>query len=497
MKTIKQSILLIFLTLGVSFSSFSAVITVPSMGNQFKASCGVSDGATFDPMKLSCKSVYYRGCHVHVLKIYPQLPIYKYQLKECGRLYTYKLFSKPAVCAPPSYINESTGICEEPPVCTENEKLNPDTLECEEVPFCERDSTNEALFAAEQRCAAEKGVFSFQCDNGDQLGIPQGLTTNCAQPNACVMGLPNWPACLGDLDPTEPPAPPDSSFDSGSPDSITPNNPSFDKTEPDSVAPTDSTDKAVLTAVQNLNRDSNQGFTALNTDLNQGFNDVNNQLNKLNQTNNAVGQQVADQMNQDYQLHLAEKQLSLQQTGAINNAASNIGNLISNQTGTLDGSISGLGSKLDEINENLSKLDNCDPETDPYSCEGKHGLDGAITSDIMVQVADVGGAGLDSVEGEVIAAVKGYVNDSGTKGIESHIDSAIGLAMSALPNVSDCTPFKMPTPLGEVVFDCEFSVRFKVVASFLMYIYTAWTLIDILLTGVTPVSGTVPYMSRR
>ncbi len=502
--TIKQSILLLLLSLGVSFSVSADVYRLTrSTGGNFAPCLSVGDVVSFSAVNSSCK-----GTDLTNMNGYTFESIYyfnswtakvKYRYKKTGDVYTVSAFSiSAATCESPNQISTTTGKCEAPPTCGVDEVLNPDTYECEPIPFCDRDSTNEQLFQAEQSCAAQGGIFSFQCSNGGVFEGPEGLQTKCTQPNECVMGYPNWPDCLGDLDPTDPLPDPDSNFDSGTSDPITPDTPSFDKTEPDAVTPTDTTDTAVLEAVQNLNRDTNQGFTALNADMNQGFNDVNNQLNRLNQTNNAIGQSIVDQMNQDYRAHLAQKGLLLQQTGAINNGASSIVKSIGEQTGTLNDSLTGIGEKLDELNLNIKDSAPCDPNEDPLSCEGEHGLGEPTVGTINTQINHAVEGMFEESEAGMIGAVQGYVDDAGVSSIQTHIDGAIGLAMGALPNISDCTSFSMPTPFGDSIdFGCEFSVKFKAVASFLMYIYTAWTLIDILLTGVTPAAGTVPYMSRR
>lgn len=495
--TIKQSILLLLLSLGVSFSVFSAsddLYTVTFQKNGSIKSC-LAVGSTYSDSHIRSMRCDY-GASWEVYSCSPSYNrIYCYNTYNYDKFHAYDVVQVSS-CPSGQSLNPLTGKCEE--ACPEGTEKDPLTGECKPIPFCDLDSTNDQIFEAEQSCAAQGGIFSFQCHNGDQVGFPQGLTTNCVQPNECVMGYPNWPDCLGDLDPTDPLPDPDSNFDSGTADPITPDNPSFDKTEPDAVTPTDTTDTAVLEAVQNLNRDTNQGFTALNADMNQGFNDVNNQLNRLNQTNNAIGQSIVDQMNQDYRAHLAQKGLLLQQTGAINNGMSSIVKSIGEQTGTLNDSLTGIGEKLDELNLNIKDAAPCDPNEDPLSCEGEHGLGEPTVGTINTQINHAVEGMFEESEAGMIGAVQGYVDDAGVSSIQTHIDGAIGLAMGALPNISDCTSFSLPTPFGDSIdFGCEFSVKFKAVASFLMYIYTAWTLIDILLTGVTPAAGTVPYMSRR
>lgn len=274
-------------------------------------------------------------------------------------------------CKAGDSVNPSTGKCEAPPVCEPPSQLDPDTLECVTLLFCERDSTNEELFSAEQSCAAEGGIFSYECSD-----FLESLETRCTQSDQCAIGFPNWPACMDDLDPTDDITPPSGGFNPGSGPTANPDGPTFDKPEPDDVTPTDTTDEAVLKAVQNANRDSNEGFKALSTDLNKGFTDTNNALSKLNATNTAIGESVVEQMNQDYEIYQANKDLALQQTGAITAGASNITNALGSQTGALTGALGdqtdALTGALGELSEKLT--DDCEPSESNNWCQYPHGL---------------------------------------------------------------------------------------------------------------------------
>uniref|UniRef100_UPI001C65589B hypothetical protein n=1 Tax=Klebsiella quasipneumoniae TaxID=1463165 RepID=UPI001C65589B len=60
-----------------------------------------------------------------------------------------------------------------------------------------------------------------------------------------------------------------------------------------------------------------------------------------------------------------------------------------------------------------------------------------------------------------------------------------------------CDVDVLKTPYGAFSIGCEYSARLKSILAFVFYIYTLYTLAEILFTGVTPVAGTVPYFSRR
>lgn len=481
---IKQSIALIFLLLGVSFSASASFYYI---------STSLDGGACYNVGDTVATS-YVKQC---TPPGYVQASCVRYgngwincQRELNGAWREVAHASPVAQCPDGKELNPLTGKCEQ--VCTEDEALNPDTGECELIPYCERDSTNEALFAAEQACAAENGIFSSECHNGDVVGFPQGLTTKCVQPNECVMGMPHWPECLGDLDPDggSGVAPPDGDFNGGDLGTSDPTPPTSGQTPPPEIPPSSGSDAATVAAIGTLQSTLNTAIVGVNTDMNQGFSDVNNRLSQLNDTNSAIGQKITDQMNQDYQIHLKEKQLMLQQTGAIQNGAASINKGLSTQTTALTASIDGLAEKI-EANKP------CDPNEDPRSCEGVSGMTSQLAVTVTGQIDDAVTSGFQGVEKEIIDSAQGLVDDSKLAPVEGHINEAINIAMGAMPSIGDCQSFSIPTPLwGDVEFGCEFSVRFKSVASFLIYIYTIWTLIDILLNGVTPAAGTVPYRSR-
>lgn len=368
MRVLKQFVFFLTFILPFSFSAHSAILKATSNGSNFNLvnKCtGVYVGTVFDSTKLDCSvgQTFDNGYWV-VTSINPEgLSLWAKQTGYPYSSYEGKINVTSAVCAPPKVINQSTGICESPPTCGVDEVLNPDTYECEPVPFCDRDSTNDALFEAEQSCAAEGGLFSFQCSNGGLFDGPEGLTTKCTQPNECVLGYPNFPECLGDLDPTDPLPDSGGDFNGGSAGTSTPDAPSFDKTEPDAVTPNPETDTALLAAIQNLNRDNNQALVGLNTDLNKGLTNIDNQLSQLNETNNAIGQSIVDQINHDRALFEANKALALQQTGAINKIGSDI-------TGALDSGFGDIGNKLNELAAG-SKTTPTDAGCDTaFSCSG-------------------------------------------------------------------------------------------------------------------------------
>lgn len=387
-------------------------------------------------------------------------------------------------CPNGSVVDPTTGKCNTPPVCEPPSQLDPDTLECVTLPFCDRESTNEELFAAEQSCASEGGIFSYECSD-----FLESLETRCTQSDQCAIGFPNWPACLDDLDPSDDIAPPSGGFDPSNPPTSNPDAPSFDKPEPDDVTPTDTTDKAVLEAVQNANRDSNEGFKALSTDLNKGFTDTNNALAKLNSTNTAIGESVVEQMNQDYQIHLANKDLALQQTGAITAGASSVTDALGAQTGALSGA---LGEQTDALTGAIGELANklpesCEPTEANNYCENGHGLGHGFVGEAFDQMMESGTGGITSTNEEALGYAESLIATPLTGDVEVIIQDQFNMVTNLFPDYSDCRPLEIPSPFGGVfVIPCDFSVKFKTIFSFIIYFYTMYAMADILLSGITP-----------
>ena len=388
------------------------------------------------------------------------------------------------------------GECKEPePTCEDGQIYNPETGQCEVDDFCQSDEYLNLKVDANIACINQYPdwytKFIPSCTDSNNYSF------ECAQ----LMPRPT--------DPTDEIDSPDSGFTGGSGGTANPAPPSFDKPEPDDVTPEDSTDTAVLSAIQNMNRDNNQAFTGLNTDVNQGFADVNNQLSQLNDTNNAIGQTIVDQMNQDYQIYQGQKALMLQQSGYISQGSADIVNAVGGQTSELKGALTGLGagidagldglgSKIDGLGEKLGEIGApCDPNEDARNCEGEHGLTHDTAKDVTNQIDAAVSGQFDEAESAILDSTNQFTDGSFVSSVQVYLDDTVNLALGAMPNIGDCTPFSMPSPFGGTIdFGCEFSVKFKSIASFLLYVYTIWTLLDILFEGVTPVPGTVPHRSR-
>lgn len=490
-----RKFLLLFLLLS-SFASYShaSFLQVTNVSSKLK-NCSVSVGDTgtksYFSGLLSAGTCYYSSPAYNNCWISSSNKGYCNQGIGNGQQILWFITS--SSCPSGEVLNPTTGECEEaPPVCEPPSQLDPDTNECITLPFCERDSTNEALFAAEQACAAEGGIFSFECSD-----FLESLETRCTQSNECAIGFPNWPACLDDLDPTDDITPPSGGFNPSTPPTVNPDGPSFDKPDPDDVTPTDTTDEAVLKAIQNSNRDSNEGFKALSTDLNNGFTDTNNSLSKIDSTNTAIGKSIVEQLNQDYAIHQANKDLALQQTGAINAGASTVADALGSQTGALTGA---LGEQTDALTDAIGELagkipEACDPTLDDRQCENPHGLsDGYIdvTFSQMTSVTDVAlTEGHSVIETTLQKAISNPLTGEG----ESIMNNATSHLLNLLDYNQSCRPLSFEANGQSYSVDCHVSTQIKLVLSFLIGMYTLMTLIDILLDGIVPL-GSKPSATR-
>lgn len=508
---IKKSIFILLAFVGVSFSAYSRTYYKVDRVLLGASACGLSVGsAYYDGMCTSGSFTNLFGKTITLSRISRDFNAI-YGISTGGQRYDIATYINYKTCADTEDLNESTGQCEErPPQCEDEQVWDPDLKVCvAPPPFCDQPSTQDQIFSAEQSCAAQGGVFKHQCHNGSPL-LPPSLETSCNEPpETCIMGFPAWPECLSDYDPTTPITPPSGGF---SPDQTLPDangsggggNPppdGFDKPEPDSVQPTDSTDSAVLQAIINANRDSNQALGHLNQDLNNAFNQANNSLRQLNQLNSAIGKSIVEQMNQDYAIAEANRIQMLNQNSVISGVGEGLENAIGTQTdelgdkldslsGTFSGGADNMVNVLENINSGLGGIEDkiCDPRTDEFNCEGKGGEVSSeyVTGLITNLTGSVSAA--DSASSDALTdAIDGLILDSGTGEVQGVIQGNIDLMFGALPTIGSCSPFSLPSYFGPVELGCEFSSRFKSIASFILYIYTAWTLISIILSGVTPI----------
>ncbi|MDN3611631.1 hypothetical protein ACFFUP_13490 [Vibrio ostreicida] len=484
-----QSAMIALLLSAVSFNAVSALVKLTGWVNTVNRVTCVSVGDVIEPNDLQgCTLIstvfgneVNKGPILSVTVASSYLSVTTSQSGGNDLFY----YSDIASCPDGEVPDPATGQCG--PACPDGQQPDPVTGECVEVAYCDLSSTWDEIFSAEMACAESSGIFRFSCSD-----FLDTLDMSCTQPRECVIGMPTYPECLGDIDPTDPITPPDGGFNPGTPPTSNPSTPSFEKPEPDHVTPTDSTDTAVLEGIQNLNRDNNNAFNALNTDVNKGFSDVNNALNQSNAYQAATGVLISEQMNQDYALHQANKAAQLQTTGAVMSGTDATVSAISGQTGA-------LGSKLDDIASLLGDSGEapCDPLADPRGCEGDHGLKGDFIETISSQLGTQFSSDLNDSEGVLMSTIQGTIDSPLTVDMEVVGGDAKTMLMESLGFNSGCQPLTLGSHEGSTIeLSCSLSEQIKVILSFLIGAYTIMTLFDILLNGITP-AGIKPSATRH
>lgn len=254
---------------------------------------------------------------------------------------------------PSGYELSASGVCVKPPTCEEGQILDGSMENCIDDPntdWCSEQSANEY-----NACYESNGIFdwgAWQCN--EQTHVIESSKCDMTNSNQCYYGQPAYPACLGDGDDIKGP---DTSYDPETPEPSTPE-PGYDKSEPDAVTPEDSTDTAVLAAVQNMNRDLNDANTKISKDMNEGFGKLNDTLGQTNYNLDALGKVLENAVGQDTQARREAAdfyQGNLAALGSIEGAVQG-----------LTGDISDLGDRLTEAFTGSAQAFSCDS----FTCEG-------------------------------------------------------------------------------------------------------------------------------
>ncbi|EPW6455316.1 hypothetical protein ACWOGY_000942 [Vibrio vulnificus] len=367
------------------------------------------------------------------------------------------IYTAVSSCPAGKELNPDTGKCETPPPqCTDDQIYNPETELCEPK-WCNSSEAIEIMSQMEQECSAQNGILTdLKCDD-----LSHNISSQCdlTHKDKCVIGMPAWPACLGDIyNPTDPTNPLDPPTDF---------NPETSNPNPDPLPPSDS--------------------DSMHHDMNKNFNTLNNTLNSMDKTNREIGKTLVKQMEQDAAIYENNKALAQQIGGdTINAINSQTQSLLDGNKALVD-ALSGLGDRLEP----------CDPILNPKECEGVHGVtEPMINNGMGLMSQEITGR---DVENETLfyQKVEETSKNSYAPESKSYLSSMASDVVNALPRSTSCTATSLDTPYGSFSIGCEFSVRLKEILAYVIYIYTLYTLSEILFNTVTPVPGTVPYSSRR
>lgn len=418
---------------------------------------------------------------------------YRTQAGQLGSLPIYAL-KRVDQCPSGTSFNPQTGFCEK--------------NEPEQPKYCGTSQMFEDVANLYNACYEQNGIFSYTCDEDTQEFNSKCDLTNADQ---CVIGRPTWPDCLDKPhqpnDPTSP-LPPIGGFN---PSPVNPSVPPSPVEKPDVQEPdkTETSDTGVINAIKNLNDDLNKSNTDIHNDMNKNFSTMNDALRQLNSTNTAIGQSIVEQMKQDAQIYENNKKLQQQiaadNINAINSQTKSLleGNkaITGSITGNTDRLVAAINASGDGVVSAIDgladKLKPCDPNVDPFNCEGENGLTPDSVESILKQTSAVVTTSQVDAEEGFLTTLKETIDNNLIEDTQSYLEDMNSDLIGALPNSSQCDVDVLKTPYGDFSIGCEYSTRLKSILAFVFYIYTLYTLAEILFTGVTPVAGTVPYFSRR
>ncbi|MGL1202175.1 chemotaxis protein [Vibrio parahaemolyticus] len=432
--------------------------------------------------------------------------------------------------------------------CGVGEEWNPDTGKCEEPPsppFCSRPDTISQMNQFESSCLADGGSPTIICN--DQVSPPD-LRMSCdvpapkpdpdectpdssdwpackdpepeectpdspdwdprygmccrpennwcdtPKPESCVIGAPNWPACATDTD-IDPPT----GGDLGDPDKPSgggTGNPDPEKPEPDVDNTSDT-----LAAIKSMNSDLNAQLTGINNDMNKNQAETKSALDALKASVDLNTDTVVDNANHVANAIQGQSDMLSDIGNNTNRLLTSANNQLSNGFGQLSSDLGDLQQTnqqgFDELSDKLDDLKPCVPTPENRFCESPHGLDSNFVGDALTQADSIVSGALGSYESTVVGAANDLLEKNITAESEAHITAVSDSFLNLLPQPSECMRLSLPTLNGgNVSISCEFSHKLKMILSILIYIYTIKTLVEILLTEVTPVPSNKPGSGR-
>ncbi|MFH0211439.1 hypothetical protein ACGRQJ_09580 [Vibrio alginolyticus] len=150
-----------------------------------------------------------------------------------------------------------------------------------------------------------------------------------------------------------------------------------------------------------------------------------------------------------------------------------------------------------ELSDKLDDLKPCEPTEENNYCENPHGLGSDYVGDVLAQADKAVSGAMNSYEKTVTDAANDLIEKNLTAESEGHINAISDSFLSVLPKPTPCMNLSLPTlGGGRASISCEFSQKLKMIISILIYIYTIKTLVEILLTEVTPVPSNKPGSGR-
>lgn len=345
-------------------------------------------------------------------------------------------------------------------------------------------------------CSDYDSCYQYAITNANCSSSSSLFSFNYRDPN-------NWDYSCGDIDP----ASPDHPNNGGNADGNEYNDPqspeppiSSGNSDPSALAAAiglelrsdfGNVERAIRDGISSAGSNTDRTIESINSaqsNLNSTLSDIKSSIQEGNSADNGSSS-IVDSVN-NASSHISD---------SINQSSSDISSSIDNGSGDIVDSVNGLNnsissgngiisSQLAGISSKLDNLKQCDPNLDPQSCEGEHGLSSGFITNVLNTLQnlfnDENDKALDSVKGEVTSIQDtSPLNSSVLNGL---FDSILNI----IPQPQACIPivFGDPSKPYSFTISCEFSDKFKSIFGFLIAIYTIQSLIAIVLSTASPKS---------
>ncbi|MDF5599350.1 chemotaxis protein [Vibrio parahaemolyticus] len=527
--SIKQSIASLVILLSVSFSAFSQLRAVTHFSDEahmVQKCWGLSVGDVVDPLSLpDCTGLAFQALNSNfeITSVYRSESVAYARGTRDGR-------------SAYGSVHFSSSVAS----CPDGQNINPETGKCEDQPFCERSDTINQMNQFKDACFDKGWNPIVSCtDSTESLEMscnpppepdectpdssdwpackdpepeectpdspdwdprygtccrPENNWCDTPEPDSCVIGGPNWPACATDTD-IDPPT----GGDLGDPDKPSgggTGNPAPDKPEPDVDNTSDT-----LAAIKSMNSDLNAQLTGINNDMNKNQAETKSALDALKASVDLNTDTVVDNANHVANAIQGQSDMLSDIGNNTNRLLTSANNQLSNGFGQLSSDLGELQETnqqgFDELSDKLDDLKPCVPTPENRFCESPHGVDSNFVGDALTQADSIVSGALGSYESTVVGAANDLLEKNITAESEAHITAVSDSFLNLLPQPSECMRLSLPTLNGgNVSISCEFSHKLKMILSILIYIYTIKTLVEILLTEVTPVPSNKPGSGR-
>ncbi|HHF2907272.1 TPA: chemotaxis protein [Vibrio alginolyticus] len=317
--------------------------------------------------------------------------------------------------------------------------------------------------------------------------------------DSCTIFSSNYPECAGDVD-IDPPT----GGDLGDPDKPGGGASGGDgtgSTDPDKPEPDVDNTSDTLAAIKSMNNDLNAQLTGINNDMNKNQAETKSALDALKASVDLNTDTVVDNANHVANAIQGQSDMLSDIGNNTNRLLTSANNQLSNGFGQLSSDLGELQQTnqqgFDELSDKLDDLKPCVPTPENRFCENPHGLDTNFVGDALTQADSIVSDALGSYESTVVGAANDLLEKNITAESEAHITAVSDSFLNLLPQPSQCMRLSLPTLNGgNVSISCEFSHKLKMILSILIYIYTIKTLVEILLTEVTPVPSNNPGSGR-